>query len=152
MSEEELNQRAADLAKREAALTQRIVRVELAAALADAKCRPEALQDAAALMAAGAEIELAEDGLSVAKVTIGGEAHGAAAAARAFLKARPFFQAPEEDASTKVTPAATTARPDTLVSTAFATPAPKPAPKPAAKPESASPFDLCQQGWSEPPE
>lgn len=154
MDETELHQREQTLLQRERTLTARIVRLELAEQLREAGCRPEAVLDAAALMATSAQIELAEDGTSIEKVSIaGGEATGVAAAARAFMKARPHFQTPLEDKSKTTTPV-----PPPDFSQAWAAPAIPPAaktPKPAAAadPElgdNASAHDLMAAGWSRP--
>ena len=151
MEEIELNQKIAELEQRERTLAGRVVRFELAQQLAEAGCRPEAIADAAALMSTAAAIELSADGLTIGKVTLaGGEAQGVAAAARAFVKARPFLQAPADDGKPKPSPAPAQSA-AALVGAAFApAPATKPAAKPAAQLDSnASASDLVSAGWAQ---
>ena len=150
MEESELIAKAAELEQRERTLAGRVVRFELAQQLAEAGCRPEAIADAAALMSTAAAIELAADGLTIGKVTLaGGEVQGVAAAARAFMKARPFLQAPADDGKGQPKPAPALSA-AALVGAAFAPAAPVKAPaKVAAQLDSnASASDLVSAGWA----
>lgn len=94
--ENDTDDRTAALDRREAALRARILQHELSQALHGARCLPEALSDAVAIMAGQCAVEFNDTDGSIAKLTLGEKSFVTASeAAAAFLENRGHFVAQE---------------------------------------------------------
>jgi hypothetical protein len=161
-------QRLAELERREAILQTDRVRFELGQALSAAHCRPDALQDALAVMASGAQPDFDADG-RLSKLTLGGADYATPAeAASAFLSSRPYLLAEPTSASapSSPSPSANSPRPEQTVVDAWARPQPASRPPAPQAPQARrspnapltellekgySPGDLAAEGWAQPP-
>jgi hypothetical protein len=157
------DQRFAELERRENVLRTDRVRFELGQALSAAKCRPDALADALAVISQAVGADFDADG-RLAKLTLAGSDYATPAdAASAFLAARAYLVEREAEAPA---PSTTAPRAEQTVADAWARPQGKP---PAARPKTPeartpanatlteliergyTPGDLASEGWATPP-
>lgn len=135
MDEHQLEERQANLERREALLHDDRVRFELRGALAAARCRPDAIGDAVLLLASAAKVEFDAEG-RISKLAFGSEEHAtSAAAAEAFMSTRAHWLTPIE--------------PPRLVRSDASDPMREE--RDNGSPPPYSPIDLVSRGWLKPP-
>lgn len=159
MYEIELQEKTANLERREAALRADRMRFDLGSALTEAKCRPDAVPDAINVMMGTCAVDLDDDGRPT-KYTMGGQDYKTASeAAAAFLAPREYLhdKAPEQKKAAAERPQPS---PQTVVAEAWARPDTKKPPQKHALPSANledllkaghSASDLASEGWATPP-